>query len=85
MMEQLNKMCETCARLNNGCNGTQCQVWTGCVRYVRDSAKALKQQKADALCEYKQAKEKYTTAPTNENWMRFCDKKRVCMLLGVRI
>lgn len=80
----LNKMCKDCNRLNNGCNGSQCQTWTGCTRYLRDSAK-VKRQKIIALEEYKKAKEKYFETPSKENWFRFCDCKRVCMLLGVQI
>ena len=33
-MEKLNRMCADCLKLGNGCNGTTCQVWTGCVRKV---------------------------------------------------
>lgn len=27
----LNSICANCAKLNNGCNGTTCKVYTGCV------------------------------------------------------
>lgn len=81
----LNKICEDCMRLNNGCSGTKCQVYTGCTRYERDSAKALQHKKFCALEEYKKAKEKYLENQSKENWLCFCDCKRVCMLLGVQI
>ena len=41
--------------------------------------------KERALNNYKEAKENYLSNMTNENWKAFCDAKRVCMLLGVRI
>lgn len=34
---------------------------------------------------YSESKEAYRQSPTNENWKRFCEAKRNCMLLGVRI
>ena len=30
-MEKLNRMCADCLELGNGCKGTTCQTWTGCV------------------------------------------------------
>lgn len=27
----VNKMCLTCSKLGNGCKGTICQTWTGCI------------------------------------------------------
>lgn len=45
----------------------------------------LKEQKENALKNYKEAKANYLENPTNENWLVFCDRKRNCMLLGVRI
>lgn len=30
-MEKLNRMCADCLKLGNGCKGTTCQTWTGCV------------------------------------------------------
>lgn len=30
-MEKLNRMCANCLNLGNGCKGTTCQTWTGCV------------------------------------------------------
>ena len=41
--------------------------------------------KERALNNYKEAKQNYLSNMTNENWKVFCDAKRVCMLLGVRI
>lgn len=29
--EGLNSMCIDCAKYNNGCSGTTCQTWTGCI------------------------------------------------------
>lgn len=34
---------------------------------------------------YKAAKESYLKNSTTENWKKFCDAKKECMLLGVRI
>lgn len=41
--------------------------------------------KEKALKNYKEAKENYLKNRTNQNWIKFCDAKRNCMLLGVRI
>lgn len=30
-MEKINRMCAGCLKLGNGCKGTTCQTWTGCV------------------------------------------------------
>lgn len=27
----INRMCITCLKLGNGCKGTACQTWTGCI------------------------------------------------------
>lgn len=45
----------------------------------------LEINKATALENYKEAKKAYLENRTNENWISFCNAKRVCMLLGVRI
>lgn len=45
----------------------------------------LENKKADALKAYKEAKEEYLKNATRENWIRFCDRKRDCILLGVKI
>lgn len=81
----LNRMCKDCARLGSDCKGTQEQVWTGCVYYKKDVKRSLEVQKAEALSEYKKAKYAYFENQNDKNWRFFCDKKRVCMLLGVRI
>ena len=44
-----------------------------------------KTDKATALKNYKDAKAEYIKNPTNKNWKKFCDRKRACMLLGIRI
>lgn len=41
--------------------------------------------KYKALKNYKEAKENYLQARTSDNWIKFCDAKRVCMLLGIRL
>lgn len=38
----LNEMCLDCKKLNNGCNGTECQTWTGCVYKEKDEGICLK-------------------------------------------
>lgn len=45
----------------------------------------MKTNKDAALKAYKEAKNNYIANMTNENWIRFCDAKRTCMLLGMRI
>lgn len=80
----LNNMCKTCKRLNNGCKGTEEQVWTGCVKYTRFSP-SLEINKTNAKTDYEQAKEDYLNNPTPTAWNILCDKKRVCRLLGVII
>lgn len=30
-MEKMNRMCADCLKVGNGCDGTTCQAWTGCV------------------------------------------------------
>lgn len=45
----------------------------------------LATDKAKALEIYKEAKKAYFENRTNENWITFCNAKRNCMLLGVRI
>lgn len=34
----LNFMCLSCARLGADCKGTKCQVWTGCVYKITQTA-----------------------------------------------
>lgn len=29
--EKLNPICTDCTKCGNGCNGTTCQTWTGCI------------------------------------------------------
>ena len=40
-------------------------------------------QKKVAKDEYMEAKKKYLKTMSTEDWKVYCDKKRVCMLLGV--
>lgn len=41
--------------------------------------------KKKALADYHQTAEKYTKNMSRENWILFCEAKKTCMLLGVRI
>lgn len=41
--------------------------------------------KNEAKKQYKVARENYLNNRTNENWIEFCNAKRICMLLGVII
>ena len=41
--------------------------------------------KEEALRVYKEAKLRYLSDRSNENWISFCDARRICMRLGVRI
>lgn len=45
----------------------------------------LEARKTKALEEYKKARENHMKNATNENWIAFCNAKRNCMLLGVRV
>ena len=45
----------------------------------------LTERKAEALREYQEAKARYMATMASEDWKTFCDAKRVCMQLGVRI
>lgn len=45
----------------------------------------LNEQKIQAKEIYRNARETWKNNPTPENWRRFCNAKRYCMLLGVRI
>ena len=52
--------------------------------------KTLEENKRTALENYKAAKKKYLENmdfknPNDENWKAFCEAKRTCILLGVRI
>lgn len=47
--------------------------------------KKIEEQKMDALAIYKEAKKAYLTESSNENWINFCNAKKACMMLGVRI
>ena len=41
--------------------------------------------KAKAFENYKECKNKYLQTGTNSDWISFCEAKKTCMLLGVRI
>lgn len=41
--------------------------------------------KDTALKNYKEAKKQYLANMTDSNWKAFCEAKRVCMMLGIRI
>lgn len=45
----------------------------------------LNEQKIQAKELYRIRREDYMTNPTPENWKKYCDAKRYCMLLGVII
>ena len=45
----------------------------------------LEEQKVEAKRDYREAREVWMKNPTNDNWRRFCNAKRNCMLLGARI
>ena len=42
-------------------------------------------KKSEALNTYKEAKKRWQEDMTDKNWKAFCDAKRICRLLGVRI
>ena len=41
--------------------------------------------KEEAKANYKATKAAWFENQTNENWIAFCNAKRVCRLLGIRI
>lgn len=45
----------------------------------------MEQKKIEARKKFKEAKSAYLASPTKDNWIRFCEAKRLCMLLGVII
>lgn len=45
----------------------------------------MRTNKEKALENYKIAKKSYLEDMTRENWIKFCEAKKICMLLGVRI
>lgn len=45
----------------------------------------LKTAMPKALETYKKTRADYIKSPCKENWVKFCEAKRTCMLLGVRI
>lgn len=45
----------------------------------------LNERKAEAKANYTEKRETWKNNPTNDNWRQFCNAKRDCMLLGVRI
>lgn len=47
--------------------------------------KDLNSRKMEAIEAYKEAKRAYKEDMSDENWIRFCNAKRACMLLGCRI
>lgn len=50
-----------------------------------ENTMTLTDQKAKALETYKAAKVNYLENMSEENWKRFCEAKRNCMMLGIRI
>ena len=42
-------------------------------------------KKETTLNNYKELKKAYLENRTNENWIKFCNAKKECMLLGIRI
>ena len=47
--------------------------------------KKMNEKKNEALKAYKEAKNKWLENRNESNWKEFCEAKRACMLLGVRI
>ena len=45
----------------------------------------LEEKKAQARNDYITAREKYMQTGNNKDWVVFCDAKRICRLLGIRI
>lgn len=51
----------------------------------REDRNMLDQKKRAAREAYNAARKAYIEEASNENWIKFCECKRVCMLLGVII
>lgn len=47
--------------------------------------KELEVKKATALENYKESKKNYIDNMNKGNWIAFCNAKKECMMLGVRI
>lgn len=45
----------------------------------------IEERKTEARRNYKARRETWKQDPTTDNWRRFCNAKRECMMLGVRI
>lgn len=45
----------------------------------------MRTNRETALNNYKNAKVEYLNNPTKKNWIAFCDCKRECMRLGIRL
>ena len=45
----------------------------------------LNEKKALAKAQYKEAKARYMETMSKSDWIKFCNAKRACMLLGVII
>lgn len=43
----------------------------------------LTEKKANAKSAYKDAKEKYLETMSKQDWITFCNAKKICMMLGV--
>jgi len=52
---------------------------------TEESKMNLEEKKAQALKNYKEKRDAYMETISRENWIAFCDAKRVCRLMGVRI
>lgn len=62
----LNTICLDCKKLNNGCKGTECKTWTGCIYKEKTELNAIDKIKADTR--------KYLESlGYNENQMAFID------------
>ena len=45
----------------------------------------MREIKNNALNKYREARKAYLENKTNDNWIKFCNAKRECMLLGIRL
>lgn len=66
----LNNMCKNCVKLNNGCQETTCQTWTGCalkksIEQSRKELKAALKQLGDLEEVANRAEEAYDADPEN--------------------
>lgn len=73
--EKINPICTDCQKLGKDCNGTTCQVWTGCVYYQKDESPEAKQRR---IFQHYKEDLKRLASRTNPDALRFLAVQYVC-------